>query len=184
MKIWDQDKYIAACNYASVAHKGQLVPGTELPYINHIANVAMEVMSAIAISSAVKNPDISVQCALLHDTIEDTEITYDMLLERFGEKIASGVQSLTKDKKLESKQEQMADSLGRIMEQPLEVWMVKLADRITNLQPPPSHWTKEKTIRYREEAKKILGVLGSCDAYLASRLQNKIESYRAYCIET
>jgi (p)ppGpp synthase/HD superfamily hydrolase len=38
--------------------------------------------------------------------------------------------------------------------------MVKLADRITNLQPPPGYWDAEKIERYREEGRAILNELG------------------------
>jgi len=44
--------------------------------------------------------------------------------------------------------------------------MVKLADRITNLQPPPSHWTAEMTERYKEGAELIYKELASASEYL------------------
>jgi len=71
----------------------------------------------------------------------------------------------------------MADSLSRIKEQPREIWMVKLADRITNLQPPPGHWSAEKIERYREEGKKILKELGNACFFLKERLEKKIKAY-------
>ncbi len=55
--------------------------------------------------------------------------------------------------------------------------MVKLADRITNLQPPPGHWDAEKIERYREEGKEILQELGKGCSYLAERLKQKILKY-------
>jgi (p)ppGpp synthase/HD superfamily hydrolase len=58
---------------------------------------------------------------------------------------------------------------------------VKLADRITNLEAPPSYWTKEKRLAYREEAKQILDALGSSNAWLARRLEQRREAYLAYC---
>ncbi len=181
MIIWDQDKYIKAWNFASIAHKGQLLPGTELPYINHIGNVTMEVMSAIVATPSVKNSDLSILCALLHDTIEDTDVSFDNLLDKFGKEVASGVLSLTKNSDLPSKEERMDDSLKRIIEQPKEVWVVKLADRITNLQPPPSYWNNEKINKYRREAMHILEVLGISSEFLAKRLQNKIQNYKKFC---
>lgn len=51
--------------------------------------------------------------------------------------------------------------------------MVKMADRITNLQPPPKHWTPEKISRYREEACQIHQALKGACSYLAARLQEK-----------
>ena len=179
MAVWNPDKYISAWNFASRAHLGQLVPGSPLPYIHHIANVAMEIMHTLAVDSSIRNPDLVVQCALLHDTLEDTETTFEALKEQFGDPVAAGVLALTKDKQLPSKDAQMADSLARIQDQPREIWMVKLADRITNLQPPPVHWRKPKILRYREEAKRILECLGSASPHLAKRLGGKIKFYAA-----
>lgn len=181
MALWNQDIFISAWNFASRAHIGQLMPGSPLPYIHHIANVAMEVMHAVAMDGSIEKPDLAVQCALLHDTIEDTDTTYETLREAFGEPAASGVLALTKDARLPSKEAQMADSLARIKEQPFEIWAVKLADRITNLQPPPSNWRKPKINRYRKEAQMILDSLGPANAHLASRLKQKIADYGVFC---
>ena len=180
MGIWSQDKYIKAWNYASSVHNGQLVPGTDVPYINHIGLVAMEAMAAIAHSNKLETPDLLVLCAVLHDTIEDTNSTYDEIHKEFGIKVANGVSALSKNTKLTSKEEQMKDSIKRIRRQPKEVWMVKLSDRITNLQPPPKHWDKEKINKYRSEASIILDELGEANNYLAERLRAKIEEYRQY----
>ena len=64
--------------------------------------------------------------------------------------------------------------------QPKEIWMVKLSDSITNLQPPPKHWYKEKIKYYRNEAKLILKELGEANQYLADRLKSKIDNYKQY----
>ena len=79
----------------------------------------------------------------------------------------------------ETKQ-QMNDSLKRIKSIPTEIWAVKLADRITNLQPPPPHWDKDRKISYREEARLILSELKGGNEFLAKRLEKKIEEYRIY----
>ena len=71
----------------------------------------------------------------------------------------------------------MADSLARIHEQPREVWMVKLADRIANLQPAPAHWSSEGKQRYREQASEILASLGEASDFLSTRLRQKIDQY-------
>lgn len=177
MSIWNQDKYIKAWNFASSVHNGQLVPGTDIPYINHIGLVVMETMAVIAHDNTIKSPDLLVQCALLHDVIEDTKITYDEVVNQFGVDVADGVLALSKNLKLSGKIKQMEDSLARIKQQPIEIWMVKLADRITNLQPPPDHWNEEKINSYREEAKLIVRHLGAANRFLAARLQSKIASY-------
>lgn len=50
-------------------------------------------------------------------------------------------------------------SLTRIKKLQKEVWAVKLADRITNLQPPPSGWNKQKRLKYLEESKSLFYAL-------------------------
>lgn len=177
MEKWNQDLCVKVWNFASVTHQGQLVPGTEIPYINHVGNVAMEAMAAIVNSETIEQPDLLIQTALLHDVIEDTHMTYESLREAFGPFVADGVLALTKNSELGSKSAMMIDSIQRIKLQPKEIGMVKMCDRITNLQPPPSHWNPEKIERYRDEAKLILDHLGASSSYLADRLGNKIRDY-------
>jgi (p)ppGpp synthase/HD superfamily hydrolase len=108
--MWNPEKYIKAWNFASAAHNGQMVPGTDIPYIHHIGLVAMEAMSAITYDSTIDKPDLLIQCALLHDVIEDTSGTYDALRAEFGAQVADGVLALSKDPSLPSKNERMQDS--------------------------------------------------------------------------
>lgn len=161
-------------------HNGQIVLGTGIPYINHIGLVAMEAMAAVAHDPAIVFPDLLVLCAVLHDTIEDTSTTYEEITALFGTDVANGVQALSKSSSLPSKEEKMKDSLERIRQQPNEIWMVKLADRITNLQPPPNHWSTEKISRYKQEAETILSELGGASAFLSERLREKNVSYGQY----
>jgi len=180
---WSQDTYIKACRFAAEAHNGQLFPGTNLPYLMHISLVAMEVIAALAVEQ-VDHPNLAVQCALLHDTIEDTEISYSDVQVSFGTDVADGVLALSQNKQLAATEDkftrrwlQLEDSLKRIKQQPGEVWMVKLADRITNLQPPPGHWNDEKITRYKKGAEQIHGELASASDYLGQRLRQKIDVY-------
>lgn len=176
MPTWSQDSYLAALAFAAKAHQGQTIPGSDLPYVIHVVQVCMEVM---AVSVEMAHPDLAIQCALLHDTLEDTPTTFAQLEEVFGSNVAGGVQALTKNANL-TKDQAMLDSLQRIQTQPKEIWVVKLADRITNLQAPPDYWTKEKISAYRTEAEIILRELSPASPYLAQRLAKKIEAYRAF----
>ncbi len=175
---WSQDEYVRAYRFAAEAHLGQTVPGSELPYVAHVTLVSMEVIAALEVESG-RDGDLTVQCALLHDVIEDTAITYERLHSAFGERVAQGVLALSKDKNLD-RSLQMQDSLTRIQQQPQEIWMVKLADRISNLEPPPHYWTKKKIAQYRQEAIEIHGALHAASEALATRLLDKIERYKAY----
>lgn len=172
---WTQEAYVQALNFASDHHKGQLVPGTERPYDTHLAKVAMEVIAALQFHPEADG-NLAVQCALLHDSIEDTVADHVLVESHFGKAVADGVMALTKDK-TKPKAQQMQDSLNRILLQPKEIAMVKLADRITNLAPPPVHWTREKCLAYQSEAREILAALGQASSMLANRLREKIEAY-------
>src|SRR5258708_2572005 len=143
--MWDQDAYKKALDFAARAHAAQQVPGSGFPYVVHLTKVAAEVMRACA-EERIEG-SLALQCALLHDTIEDASVTRAQSEEAFGPAVAAGVDALTKRESL-PKEERMADSLARIRAQPREVAMVKLADRITNLEPPPPKWTVEKRTAY------------------------------------
>jgi (p)ppGpp synthase/HD superfamily hydrolase len=173
--LWSQDIYLKAIRFAGAAHGDQKIPGSDLPYAIHLTNVCMEIMAAIC-AGEVENPDLAVQCALLHDSIEDTGLSFEEIKMNFGQDVADGILALTKNGSIE-KNLRMSDSIERIKRQPREVWMVKIADRITNLQPPPSHWSKEKISGYRREAEMILEQLGSASTFLGERLRRKIENY-------
>jgi (p)ppGpp synthase/HD superfamily hydrolase len=178
---WSPDVWHAAWEFASLAHHGQRLPGSELPYAGHVAAVAMEVARAIAIrqlgSDPVEQPDLAIACALLHDTVEDTSTTMQQIAERFGDEVARGVAALSKDPAVGDKPAQMRDSLARILACPREVWMVKLADRVHNLRSPPHYWKPEKIDAYREEARLIHATLGGACPVLGARLLARIETY-------
>jgi (p)ppGpp synthase/HD superfamily hydrolase len=174
-RLWSHDLYLKTIRFAAIAHKDQKFIGTDLPYIIHLISVAMEVMGVIALEN-IKNPDLAVQCALLHDTLEDTEIQFNDIEKIFGDDVAQGVFALTKNRKLDQEL-RMRDSIERIKLQPKEIWIVKLADRITNMKSPPSHWTEDKIINYKLEADYILKSLGSASPFLEQRLKEKIENY-------
>jgi (p)ppGpp synthase/HD superfamily hydrolase len=177
-KRWSQDTYIEAYWFAANAHRGQTVPGTDLPYIIHPTLVALEVIAALDLEPG-QNEDLAVQCALLHDVIEDSDVGLEQIRAGFGEAVAKGVLALSKDESL-AKELRLEDSLRRIRLESREVWMVKLADRITNLRPPPQFWTGEEIARYREEALRIYETLKDASPALSTRLKARIDAYQAY----
>jgi len=171
-----QDLYQKAMKFAGEKHSEQKVPGTNANYLLHLSNVAMEVLVAYNQDQSF-DINYAIQAAILHDVIEDTNTTYEEVKLLFGEPVAAGVKALTKNTNLASKAESMADSLARIKVSPQEIGLVKLADRITNLQTPPQHWNKDKMLRYCAEAKVIARELHNKNAYLNQRLRSKIAEY-------
>lgn len=175
-----QSRYQQAIVFAAEKHteQGQTIPGTGLPYVVHLSNVTMEILMAAPHTPDFRL-DFAVQVALLHDTLEDTSATLEEISNRFGMDVAQGVLALTKNEAL-SKAEQMPDSLKRIKALQPEVWAVKLADRITNLQKPPSHWDHTKIAEYSRESIQILQELKGGNAYLEKRLEEKINEYKTH----
>lgn len=167
--------WLDAWRFAAEAHNTQKVPDADLPYLHHLGRVAFVVLEANQ-SDPLPDIDLAVICAILHDCIEDQNVDYSDLVSHFGKSIADGVLALSKNKGI-PKSDAMTDSLARIKEQPVSVWCVKLADRISNLQKPPAHWSSEKCLAYRTEAQQILDALGSANQHLALWLLSSIETY-------
>jgi (p)ppGpp synthase/HD superfamily hydrolase len=186
MSTWSPDAFAKAWRFASLYHAGQIYAGPEegqaFDYLTHVGSVTVELIWALPSAPDIDG-DLAVQCAVLHDVIEDTEATYDLVAESFGKAVADGVMALSKNPALPTKAEQMVDSLRRIRQQPKETWMVKMADRITNLDPPPYHWDSAKIEAYRQEAIAIYDALHTANEALANRLQEKIEQYKRFLAE-
>lgn len=161
--------------FAASAHATQTMPGSANAYLQHLGAVTFEIIAANQ-HTAIENLDLAIQCAMLHDTIEDQGISHAQLHDTFGLAVADGVLALSKRADL-TKAEAMDDSLARIRQQPRAIWCVKLADRVSNLSNVPDHWSREKAEKYALEATKILEALGEAHAGLAERLKQRIAHY-------
>ncbi|MCR6639518.1 MAG: HD domain-containing protein [Sporocytophaga sp.] len=100
MNKWSIDTIQDAWQLATKLHDGQKYggpnEGEQIEYINHIGSVVFEIMTAITIEDGMDS-DLAIKCAILHDTIEDTSLSYDDILSRFGSAVANGVLALTKN---------------------------------------------------------------------------------------
>ena len=171
--------------FALKAHGEQKTP-EGLPYAFHIVSVANEIINSLSMHRiSYDEANVAIACALLHDVNEDTQkrVTRDVMNMPSEDIVISGVEALTKDETLPSKQEQMIDSLKRLKFEPKCVQMVKLADRITNLAPAPLFWNKAKRKSYVEEAKLIYKALKDSNPYLAQKLKSKIDNYSVDTID-
>jgi (p)ppGpp synthase/HD superfamily hydrolase len=181
--LWSIDDVQQAWHLASQLHAGQTYggpgPGEQIEYLNHIGSVTFEILNALNHTPGM-NAALAIQCAILHDVVEDTPGTYEQIRGLFGAEVAAGVLALTKSGCIEGKQAQMQDSLRRIKEQPPEIWAVKLADRITNLYHPPYYWDHARKAAYLRESELILRELGSGNQFLSDRLAVKIRQYGSF----
>lgn len=115
-----------AIEFAALRHKDQKRKGTVLPYIVH----PMEVMQILTQNGCDENVIVA---GILHDTIEDTETTYDDILENFGKEIADIVASESEDKS-KSWKERKQTTIDRLPKESLETQLVCCADKLSNLR--------------------------------------------------
>jgi (p)ppGpp synthase/HD superfamily hydrolase len=172
--MWDPDLFNETLHFAAAAHEGQFVNGQNYSYVVHLIGVCMEALRAAQIEEGVDS-NLIMQCSLLHDTIEDTPVTPEILSDRFGKQVANGVLALTK-----KAGESAEDYLKQIVAREKEIWMVKLADRIWNMQEPPPHWNMAKRREYLANTKLIHEKLQKGSPYLAARLGDKMYSYKKF----
>lgn len=139
----DQEEINTAFLYAKKGHQGQKRKSGE-EYITHPLHVAIYL--------AELNFDIeTIKAALLHDLVEDTDITYQDIKKTFGKEVADLVDGVTKlDKiKYNSREEAKADAIRKMviaMSKDIRVLILKLADRLHNIETIEFHkkWTQEK----------------------------------------
>jgi (p)ppGpp synthase/HD superfamily hydrolase len=175
---WSQENYISALRFAAICHGNQKVPDTDISYLFHINLVTMEIIAALPHEEGL-DEDLAIRCAILHDVIEDTDAGYDEIRNLFGEQTAHGVLALSKDRSV-GKEKRLTHSLKRIKNESREIWMVKMADRISNLQKPPVSWNREKISGYFDDSIIIHENLKEGSRYLSARLSLKINEYRRY----
>ncbi|WP_024667360.1 HD domain-containing protein [Pseudomonas syringae] len=174
-----QPLYNKAWLFASHAHIGQKMTGSDLPYTTHVAMVANELIFAHR-EESVGAFEIALPAALLHDVLEDTPVTQDELAEAFGAEVASTVACLSKNLIVPFSE---ALYFAGIASHSKEAASVKLCDRITNLQSAPSTWAKAKRASYLVESAQILAALGHANGYLRQRLSDTMARYEALYVE-
>ena len=146
---------LEALEFAALKHRDQRRKDKDAsPYINHPIALA----SVLSREGGVTDP-VVIAAALLHDTIEDTQTTWQELRGEFGDEIADVVLEVTDVKWLKKDvrkrlQESKAGHSSKAAR------LVKLADKICNVRDvaahPPAGWPLERRREYFEWAKRVV----------------------------
>ncbi len=130
-KQYDVDKIMQAYTLANDAHKGQVRSSGD-PYISHPLAVASILVDYCMDTDTIVS-------ALLHDVVEDTDISLEEIRKKFGDDVALMVDGVTKigQVPLNTKEEQQAENIRKIlmaMSKDIRVIIIKLADRLHNMR--------------------------------------------------
>ncbi|MCC7260170.1 MAG: bifunctional (p)ppGpp synthetase/guanosine-3',5'-bis(diphosphate) 3'-pyrophosphohydrolase, partial [Alphaproteobacteria bacterium] len=145
-----------ACVFGSKAHGEQKRASGE-PYFLHPLAVS-DILASFRLDNA------SILTGLLHDTVEDTDVTLDDLKREFGEEVSTLVDGVTKLTQLEEKSEtvKQAENFRKLvvaMSEDIRVLMVKLADRLHNMRTIGHIKSPEKRQRIARETMEIYATL-------------------------
>lgn len=137
--------------FARDAHEGQLRSSGD-PYITHPVAVA-KILATLHLDAQ------TIMAALMHDVIEDCEVTREQIIGLFGERVALLVEGVTKltQIKFRSRQEAQAENFQKMMMamvEDLRVVLIKLADRLHNMRTLGALKT-EKRVRIAKETMEI-----------------------------
>ena len=161
-KIYSYNKFSSnqplskAYDFAIEAHKNQKrISGA--PYVVHPVAVA-DILAELKLDSA------TIITGLLHDTIEDTKITYDVVLKEFGKEVADLVDGVTKisaleDKATDNSQVENFRKLILATSKDIRVLLVKIADRLHNMRTITAFKSEEKKKRIAKETMEIYAPL-------------------------
>ena len=155
-KFFNSDTLIKAYTFALNAHKNQKRDSGD-PYLSHPVAVA-DILTDLKLDSA------TIATGLLHDIIEDTKITYNVVEKEFGKEVADLVNGVTKITKLEGKiiENSKAENIRKLIlatSQDIRVLLVKLADRLHNMRTLNSISDENRKIRIAKETMEIYAPL-------------------------
>ena len=169
-KFLNADSLNKAYNFALDAHQNQKRE-EGVPYIIHPVAVA-NILTELKLDSA------TITTGLLHDTIEDTNVTYETVKKEFGEEVANLVDGVTKLSALEDKvsDNSKAENFRKLIlatSKDIRVLLVKLADRLHNMRTINFVKDKEKIIRKAKETMEIYAPLA--DRMGMNRIRDELE---------
>ena len=155
-RFFNSDALSKAYTFALNAHKDQKRDSGD-PYLIHPVAVA-DILTDLKLDSA------TIATGLLHDTIEDTKITYETVKKEFGKEVADLVEGVSKISELEGKviENSKAENIRKLIlatSKDIRVLLVKLADRLHNMRTLNSISDENRRKRIAKETMEIYAPL-------------------------
>jgi len=146
---------LRALDLAARKHRDQRRKDADAsPYINHPIAVA----TALAVDGGIGD-DVLLTAAVLHDTVEDTNTSFEELHEAFGVQVADLVRELTDDKAL-PKAERKRLQIEHARQSSPPAKQLKIADKICNIRDitssPPTEWPLERRLEYLDWSEQVV----------------------------
>jgi (p)ppGpp synthase/HD superfamily hydrolase len=168
---------LAALKFAALKHSRQRRKDLEAtPYINHPIEVA-EVLSRIG--GITELPTL--QAAILHDTVEDTETTPQELEDCFGQEVRLLVQEVTDDKSL-PKQERKRLQVEHAPNLSTPAKLIKIGDKTCNVSEitpmQPAEWPLQRKLEYLDWAEKVVSGCRDCNLDLEQHFDAVLKKSR------
>ncbi len=161
----DSIALLKALHFAADKHRDQRRKNVEAsPYINHPIEVAELLARVGGVSDLV-----TLQGAILHDTIEDTDTTPEELEQVFGPEVRGVVEEVTDDKNLpkSDRKRLQIEHAPHISER---ARLIKLADKISNVrsvtETPPANWPLVRRQEYLDWTEQVCSGLRGCNPEL------------------
>jgi (p)ppGpp synthase/HD superfamily hydrolase len=176
MTVQEIQQICSALEFAADKHRLQTRKNPEkTPYISHPIGVAYNLMSV----GEVRDSSI-IMGALLHDTVEDTQTTFEEIEAKFGKQVTGYVRELTDDRSL-AKEARKRLQVINASNRSKGAAQIKLADKLYNLNDlfinPPDDWTQARIDRYYEWAQSVVDRLPKSNDKLLSAVDDLINSY-------
>ena len=166
---------IDALNFAAEKHQYQRRNGYDrLPYINHLIKVVKTMMEVAQVTD-----EVILLAAILHDVIEDTDLTEEALAYRFNPKTAAIVRELSDDMTLEhAKRKQLQIVRAKGLSKAAR--MIRIADKVCNMRDlmsyPMIEWSVEKKRAYVKNSIQVVDEIRGTNAALENWFDETVEA--------
>lgn len=185
-------EYTKCVNFAAIKHKDQRRKDpSETPYINHPVGIKiiiktvkfnfflnLKIVLGVAYILVTEGgvTDLSIlQSAILHDTVEDTETTFEEIETNFGKEVRDIVAEVTNDMNISRPERKLAE-IENAKTMSFKAKTVRLADKLYNLRDlqksTPTGWSEERVREYFKWAKKVAENLKGTNKNLENALDD------------